>query len=104
MNCIEFRQLKLVDPYEVSESATEHRLTCVSCSRFESEILNLDSTLRHALSVEVPDGFAAKVLLNQSLQSHPRRPTRWVWLSMAASFFLAIIILSDLLLGFMPGL
>lgn len=92
MNCIEFRQLKLADPYQVSSEANEHKLTCSKCSRFENEILDLDSTLRSALSVDVPEGFAAKVLLSQSLQSHPRRPKRWVWLSMAASFFLAIII------------
>jgi hypothetical protein len=92
MNCIEFRQLMLADPYEVNNSAIEHGSNCIGCSRFESEILTLDGTLRHALSVDVPEGFAAKVLLNQSLQSHPRKPTRWVWLSMAASFFLAIIV------------
>ncbi len=92
MNCIEFRQLKLADPNAPSEEANDHKSRCTTCAGFERDIHRLDDSIHTALSVAVPEGFAAKVLLNQSLQSHPRRPTRWYWLSMAASFFLAIFI------------
>lgn len=92
MNCIEFRQLKLADPNAFSEEVTQHRSSCSTCAGFEREIQNLDDSVRIALTVAVPEGFAAKVLLNQSRQSHPRRPTRWYWLSMAASFFMAIFV------------
>lgn len=37
-----------------------------------------------------PDGFAAKILLNHSIQSETPRPTRWHWLSLAATFLVAI--------------
>ncbi len=92
MNCIEFRQLKLADPGTPNEEANDHKARCTTCAGFERDIHKLDDTIHTALSVAVPEGFAAKVLLNQSLQSHPRRPTRWYWLSMAASFFLVIFI------------
>lgn len=98
MNCLEFRQLKLSDPYCISEEADLHQSGCSNCSRFEREIRGLDDSIRSALTVAVPEGFAAKVLLNQSLQSHPRRPKRWYWLSLAASFLLAVI-----LYQFLPG-
>jgi len=87
MQCLEFRQLKLTDPYVSDQDANEHRDVCAACRAFESEIRNLDATINEALSVDVPEGFAAKILFNQALQSPPRRPTRKYWLSMAASFF-----------------
>ncbi len=92
MNCIEFRQLRLADPRSVNEAADRHRNACRHCREFEKEIHRLDESLRTAMKIAVPEGFAAKVLLNQSLQSHPRRPTRWYWLSLAASFFLAVVV------------
>lgn len=92
MNCIEFRQLKLADPYSPGEEASQHKSTCARCAAFEREIHDLDDSVREALTIAVPEGFAAKVLLNQSLQSQPRRPTRWFWLSMAASLFIAVFL------------
>ncbi|MCH7744412.1 MAG: DUF3379 family protein, partial [Proteobacteria bacterium] len=85
MNCLEFRQLKLSDPDCISEEASLHRSGCPECARFEREIHELDASVHMALTVAVPEGFAAKVLLNQSLQAHPRRPKRWYWMSMAAN-------------------
>jgi len=87
MQCLEFRQLKLTDPYVNDQDANEHRDVCAACRAFEREIRDLDATTKEALSVDVPEGFAAKILLNQALQPQPRRPTRSTWLSMAASFF-----------------
>jgi hypothetical protein len=92
MNCIEFRQLTLADPNTNSEQTNQHKSGCSTCAAFEHEIHGLDKSLLTALTVAIPEGLAAKVLLNQSLQSHPRRPTRWYWMSMAASFFMAVFI------------
>ncbi len=86
MQCLEFRQLKLTDPYVNDLDANEHRDVCTACRAFEREIQNLDATTKETLSVDVPEGFAAKIL-NQALQPQPRRPTRRYWSSMAASFF-----------------
>ena len=92
MNCLEFRQLKLSDPDCISEEASLHQSGCPDCAKFEREIHELDASVRMALTVAVPEGFAAKVLLNQSLQSLRRRPKRWYWLSMAASCFFAVVL------------
>lgn len=89
MNCIEFRNARFADPYDKREALIEHRTTCVACRRFERDLHVLDGNLREAFKVAVPEGIAARVLLNQSLQTEPRRPTRWYWLSMAASFLIA---------------
>lgn len=95
MNCLEFRQLKLSDPYIQDIDADIHRDGCHACQQFEAEIEQLDQNVSAALKVAIPDGFAAKILLNQSLQDNPRLPMRRFWLSgMAASFFALIIVAS----------
>ena len=93
MNCIEFRQLKLSDPSFESATADEHRDSCETCAQFEEEILSLDLKVDQALSVVVPEGLAARIVLNRSLKQPQRMSTRRVWLSMAASF-IAISVIS----------
>lgn len=89
MNCIEFRRIRLGDPYTNSPELNSHKSECETCRKFDEDILQFDKHLYRALKVDVPDGLAAKILLNQSLQTEPRKPTRWTWMSMAASFLLA---------------
>lgn len=89
MNCLDFRRFRLSDPYSTDAESLSHRAECEACHGFENEVRKLDKQISKALTVEVPEGLAARILLNQSLQSKPRKPTRWYWLSMAASFFLA---------------
>lgn len=64
--------------------------TCSQCSRFRQEILELDSDIEKALAVEVPEGLAARVLLNQSLSNTRTIPT-WLRYGMAASFAAALV-------------
>lgn len=92
MNCLEFRQLKLSDPYTVVPEADAHRDTCANCERFEREIGALDGRINEALSVPVPENLAARILLDQSLRERSTRPTRLYWLGLAASFLLAAVI------------
>ena len=53
-------------------------------------MLRQDELIREATQVAVPEGFAARIQLNQSLQSQSRRPTQKYWLGLAASFLLAV--------------
>ncbi|MEO2176240.1 MAG: DUF3379 family protein [bacterium] len=100
MYCLEFRQIKLSDPYTPDPAMDQHRDGCDFCSQFEQEISTLDANIHKALSVEVSEGLAARILLNQSLQKVSRMPTRRLWLSMAASFFLVTFMVYQFLL---PG-
>ena len=70
MNCLEFRQLALADPYD--PALTEHAAGCVKCTKFRQEILDMDSDLEKAFAIPVPEGLAARVLLNQSLSDRPK--------------------------------
>lgn len=90
MNCLEFRYLVLTDPYD--SALDEHAETCQACTRFRSEIHDMDSDAEKALAIEVPDGLAARILLNQSLSAAPRPQTKWVSYGLAASFAAALVI------------
>ncbi len=89
MNCLEFRQLVLVDPYDPELEV--HAESCQQCTKFRADVLDMDSDIEKALAVEVPEGLAARVLLNQSLSDKKKPVTVWVRYSMAASFAAALI-------------
>ena len=97
MNCIEFRHLILTDPAAKPTEAEAHLQTCAQCIRFKQEILNLDSDIEKALAIDVPEGLAARILLNQSLKQPPRLQKRWVQFAMAASILAAAIFGATLL-------
>lgn len=103
MNCLEFRHLILSDPSVKQSEADAHLETCAQCTRFKQEILNLDSDIEKALSVEVPEGLAARVLLNQSFKQSPRLQARWIQFAMAASFVVAVVFGAILLTDQEPG-
>jgi len=90
MNCLEFRQLKLSDPYSVNPGANAHRDECEACRRFEQEIRTLDKKVNQALAIPLPENLAARILLKQSLQREHRGSRRWYWVGLAASIVLAV--------------
>lgn len=97
MNCLESRRLTLINPNDENPARLAHNKICASCSLFLEKMLLQDELIRDAANVDTPEGFAARILLNQSLQSASRRPTRVVWLGLAASFFLAVALLPSLM-------
>jgi anti-sigma factor RsiW len=90
MNCLECRRLTLIDPNDDTAARLTHLESCAGCIAFTNQMLEQDELMREATNVEVPEGFAARILLNQSLHAQSRRPTRW-WLSLAASIVIAVV-------------
>ncbi len=98
MNCLEFRRQTLIDPSDRKPAWVTHQESCASCRDFASKMARQDELTREAAMIDVPEGFAARILLNQSLQSQSRRPTRKYWLSLAASLFVIVpLVLSQFL-------
>ena len=93
MNCLESRRLTLINPNDENPARLAHNKICASCSSFLDKMLLQDELVREAAKVDTPEGFAARILLNQSFQSASRRPTRVYWLGLAASLFLAVALL-----------
>lgn len=100
MNCLEFRREKLSDPNSRNEELSAHGAECASCRTFESSLHGLDDGIRDALDVKVPEGLAARVLLNQSLQPRRRLTTvRPRWIGVAAAVVLSAVISLALFTG-----
>jgi len=93
MNCLETRRLSLINPQDGHPARLAHLRECDTCARFARQLVAQDELIREATKVELPEGFAARILLNQSLKSVSPRSTRWTWLGLAASFLLAITFL-----------
>ncbi len=101
MNCLECRRLTLIDPNDQNPARATHLATCSGCSTFADQMLKQDELIREAAHIEVPEGFAARILLNHSLQPAPRRPARRLWLGgLAATLLLGMAMAPALLNNF----
>lgn len=90
MNCLEFRRLKLADPSVETPELGAHASTCSACRRFEIELRSMDEDIHKVAEIDVPQGMAGRILLNQSLKVRARTVTRrWVWAGLAASVMVA---------------
>ena len=97
MNCLECRRLTLINPDDEHPARLAHLESCPQCASFAADLQAQDELIREATTVDLPEGFAARILLNQTLQHQSRRPTRFVWLSLAASLLLAAVFLPSLI-------
>lgn len=97
MNCLECRRLTLIDPGDTNPARATHLDGCSGCTSFARQLQQQDEWIREAARIEVPEGFAARILLNQSLQPQSRRPTRRVWLGLAATLLFGLALAPSLL-------
>lgn len=95
MNCLEFRQAALADPGHLAEAAQQHVAACRYCERYLAEIRDLDQQVAEELNVAIPEGLAARVLLNQTFQ-HRRSPGLWLGLAAAASVLVGVLLVLTL--------
>lgn len=85
MNCLEFRRACLVDPLSREPAFRAHASQCPTCQHFLREQLEQEQQLRVALTVDLPDELAARVLLRQSFARRARVP-----LALAATVVLGV--------------
>ena len=86
MNCLEFRHACLTEPEGPDSEFRSHAESCRTCHDFLAEQRQMEERLRRVLTVEPPDGLAARIRLRQSFA-----PRRWApRLAVAATVLLAI--------------
>lgn len=96
MNCLEFRHHLLTSPQTVNPAFTQHCATsCPACAREAQQARRFEQQLRAAVTVEIPEGLQARILLAQVLDK-PQRSWRRHGLAMAASLLLAVVIAGGL--------
>ena len=91
MNCIEFRHQLLNDPMCKTAEFYQHRDSCSACAREAIRALNFENKLHEALSVTLPDGLNARIILAQTLNNKKSRSGfQYQWLAAAAMIVLVI--------------
>lgn len=66
-SCLEVRRALMSDPTSASAALLLHTERCAPCKSFMREVRAADTTIRKALSVEVPEGLGAKIRLRRSM-------------------------------------
>lgn len=86
MDDLQFRRAIYADPNCSDEAVKQAAADDPAKQEFWSELKQLESNIKQASKVEVPEGLAHKLILRQSIQSHAtsKRRTR-LHLAMAAS-------------------
>ncbi|MGH8401760.1 MAG: DUF3379 family protein [Gammaproteobacteria bacterium] len=88
-HCLEVRRILGAEPQRRETAILAHCKTCAACAAFMKEMLALDSRLDRALTIPVPEGLEARIVLDASLK-HTRRLRPVTWLALAASLLLAV--------------
>lgn len=92
MNCLEFRRRVLTEPASPGADAIAHRQNCSACRQFDQQIRDLDRGVSEAFNVDVPEGLAARVLLNRSLNDRKRLSAQFRRVGIAASILIIVSI------------
>ncbi len=93
MNCLEFRRICLAEPSNRSEAFLAHREKCADCRRFADGVGTLDTKIRAAMQVPVPQDLATRIKLRQVIgdEERNRRTRPWQY-ALAASLMLSVAI------------
>ena len=74
MNCIAFRRLLLTDPGTEDREFAEHWRNCPDCGEAVERSARGEWRLQQAVTVEVPENLASRILLKQSFDYQAEQP------------------------------
>ena len=92
MNCLSARRIISTDVSDKSTEFIEHIKGCNSCKSFYEKQLKFNSVLKKAFEVDVPDGLAARVLVEHNLNKKKANSDKFRWGTIAASVVLAFVV------------
>ncbi|MFK8017783.1 MAG: DUF3379 family protein [Gammaproteobacteria bacterium] len=97
MNCEDFRQQLLSAPDDMSDAMATHMEACEPCQDVASSMLAMDTVLREAMEVEVPQNLGQTVLMQKILQR--KRRVSIPLFALAATVMLGIGLAAGVFLG-----
>ena len=92
MNCLSARRIISTDINHKSVAFAQHVNGCASCKSFYERQLKFNRTLAEAVEVDIPDGLAARILVEQRIHQKKSRDKKYRWTAMAASMLLVITV------------
>lgn len=90
MNCLSARRIISTDAKNKSATLAQHLKECQSCSAFYERQQKFNNKLVEAVEVDVPEGLAARILVEHKLSQKRQLNKRVRWTAMAASITLVL--------------
>ena len=93
MNCLTARRMITTDISNVSNELKQHLSDCSTCKAFYEKQLKFNAVVKKAVEVDVPEGLAARIMVEQQLsQRKENSKKRYSWSAMAASLVLVLTV------------
>jgi|GEM_PF-6930560 hypothetical protein len=104
MNCLQFRQGYLTDPFHQTAESREHRNQCQSCAAFAVEQDRINAAVERTIRVTPSENLEARILVRQSFLASrvEQRRASMMW-AVAAAIVLGIAISVWVILRPAPG-
>ena len=96
MKCLEVRRLLTANPQHRDDALLMHLHDCKTCAAYSQQLRQEDRQLERALQLDVPEGLADRILLNQSTAMQTRHRHR-LGLAIAATVVLSVGVIIGLL-------
>lgn len=93
MNCLSARRIISTDIKDKSPALAQHLIECSSCKSFYERQVKFNHTLKQAMEIDVPEGLAARILVEQKLSQNKSKVVgKQRWYAMAASIMLVVVV------------
>ena len=92
MNCLSARRIISTDVSDKSADFIGHINSCSSCKSYYEKQLKFNGVLKKAFEIDVPDGLAARVLVEHKLNNKKSNADKFRWGTIAASIVLAFVV------------
>lgn len=104
MNCLSARRIITTDLTDKSPAFVKHLGACPQCKSFYERQLKFNNTLKKAVEVDVPEGLAARILVEHKLNKKKANDQKFRWSAIAASALLVLVVSSVTTLHSPPAL
>lgn len=94
MNCLAARRIITTDITDKSSAFVSHVSSCPTCKTFYEKQLKFNSVLKKAVEVDVPEGLAARILVEHNLNKKKEKEgvNKFRWSAIAASVMLVFAV------------
>ncbi|MDW3094399.1 MAG: DUF3379 family protein [Gammaproteobacteria bacterium] len=94
MNCLAARRIITTDITDKSSAFVSHVNGCPTCKSFYEKQLKFNSVLKKAVDVDVPEGLAARILVEHNLNKKKEKEgaNKFRWSAIAASVILVFAV------------
>lgn len=90
MNCLSARRIISTDIKKTNASLVQHLNECNTCKAFYDRQLAFNNKLKIAAEIDVPEGLAARILVEHKLNQKRVKSVTNRWVAMAASIMLVV--------------